>query len=902
MSLVGDAPAVEIASKRGYNPHILTAGTRLGPYEIIAAIGSGGMGHVYRARDTRLGREVAVKVPHDTTGHQDARGRFEREARIVSSLNHPNICALYDVGTAGDISFFVMELIEGETLAARLLRGPLPAVDVFRTAIQIADALDRAHRKGLIHRDLKPANVMVTPTGAKLLDFGLARSVAAIAADGTPPSTTRALTDKGVIAGTFNYMAPEQLEGGEADARSDIWAFGATLYEMVTARKAFQAAGTASLISSILRDEPVAITELQPMAPPALDRLVRQCLAKNPDERWQSAGDLRRELEWIAGLPSPAAPHAADRARPGTRHGRPARALIACTALGALIAAGVIGWSIARTGRTTEARWQQVTQITDVTGEESEPSLSPDGRSIAFASATRGSLDIYVQRVGGRNPTLVAGDTSRQESAPAYSPDGNMIAFHEVDADGGIFLAGATGESIRRLTDFGFHPAWSPDGRSIAFCTELVSAPMWRSTVSAVWTVASAGGTPVRIFDGDAVQPVWSPSGRRIAFWASVDGQRDLFTMPAAGGRPAPVLVDAAIDWSPAWPVDGHLYFASDRGGSMNIWRIPIDDETGQTLGMPEPVTIGVQAVAEQPSLSADATRLAFRSRRTAVNPAAVPFDPIRERTGEARQILRRTGVLIPMSMSPDGQWLALNNQGERQEDIFISRTDGSDLRRLTDDFHRDREPRWSPDGSRIAFYSNRNGAYQIWTIRPDGSGLQQVTAGTDGELLYPTYSPSGDRMIVTNRRGTYHSFLFDPAKSWTPDPASVLPGVRVQEGSPILLAWSRDGRRLAGPVYSDSGQIVGTEVYDLERRQGRLLARSGAAFGIAWLADSRRILSIVGRGLAILDVDTGQRREITTGPQWPVITDNVVLSPDGRTLFVGVVESEADVWLLEKH
>ena len=879
----------------------LQAGSRLGPYEIIATIGSGGMGDVYRARDTRLGREVAVKVPHNLARHPDAQARFEREARIVSSLNHPNICALYDVGTAGDISFFVMELVEGETLAARLARGPLPATDLFRTGIQVADALDRAHRKGLIHRDLKPANVMLTRTGAKLLDFGLARSIAAAAPDGPLPSTTRDLTDEGVIVGTFNYMAPEQLEGRQVDARTDIWAFGATLYEMVTARKAFQATSTASLISSILRDEPSAITEVQPMAPLALDRAVRQCLAKDPEERWQSAGDLRRELEWIASSKSLSAPPVEGPARSTSRPARLGRALLAAAALGALVVAGLVVWLIARPSRSTEARWQRASQITDVSGEESEPSLSPDGRSIAYASAARGSLDIYVQRVGGRNPTVIAGENSREESSPTFSPDGNMIAFHEVDADGGIFLAGATGESIRRLTDFGFHPAWAPDGRSIVFCTELVSSPMWRSTISAVWTVGSGGGTPVKIYDGDAVQPVWSPSGRRIAFWALVNGQRDLFTMPATGGRPAPVLLDSPIDWSPAWPADGHMYFASDRGGSMNVWRIPIDDETGRTLGVPEPVTIGVGATADQPSLSADATRLAFRSRRGAVNPAAIPFDPLRERIGEPRQILRRTGVLVPMSISPDGQWLALNNQGERQEDIFTCRIDGSDVRRVTDDIHRDREPRWSPDGSRIAFYSNRTGAYQIWTIRPDGSGLQQVTAGTVGDLLNPTYSPSGDRMVVTNRRGPYRVFLFDPLKSWTGDPSTELTRVRLREGSPILLAWSPDGRRLAGPVYGDSGQIIGTAVYDLERQEGRLLANGRAAFGIRWLPDSRRILSVDGRGLAILDVETGQRRVITTGRAWPVTTDDLVLSPDGRTLFVGVVEAEADVWLLEK-
>jgi Tol biopolymer transport system component len=863
------------------------------------------MGEVYRARDTRLGRDVALKVPHALASHRDAHARFEREARIISSLNHPNICTIYDVGSAGDIRFFVMELVDGETLAARLARGALSTAEVLRTGIQIADALDRAHRKGLVHRDLKPSNIMLTRRGAKLLDFGLARPIATAAPDGVLPSTTRAVTEEGVIVGTFNYMAPEQLEGREIDARTDIWALGTTLYEMATARKAFQAASTASLISSILRDQPRPITEVQPMTPPSLDRAVRQCLAKDPDERWQNAGDLRRELEWIASGPTSLPDSRAASGAAGVRQPLSwlTRAVVAISALGALTLAGVAGWSIARTGRTTEDRWQRVTQVTDLGGEETEPSLSPDGRSIAYASAARGSLDIYVQRVGGHNPTVVAADPSKQESSPAFSPDGNSIAFHEVTVDGGIFVAGATGESIRRLTDFGFHPAWSPDGRSIVFCTEQVASPAWRSTVSAVWTVSAGGGAPVKIYDGDAVQPVWSPSGRRIAFWASIGGQRDLFTMPAAGGDPTPVLRDAPLDWSPSWPSDGHLYFASDRGGSMNIWRIPIDADSGRPLGEPQPVTIAVQATADQPSLSADGARLAFRSRRSAVNPVAIPFDPVRERIGQPQYLLRRTGVLVPMSLSPDGNWLALNNQGERQEDIYICRTDGSNLRRLTDDIHRDREPRWSPDGSRLAFYSNRSGAYQVWTIRPDGSGLQQVTAGTVGEILYPTYSPSGDRMVVTNRRGTYRALLFDPTRPWTNDPSMELTKLRVAEGSPILLAWSPDGRRLAGPVYGDSGQIVGTEIYDVGRQQGRVLANDGVAFGIEWLADSRRIVSILqSRGIAMLDADSGKRRVLTAALPWPSTTDKIVLSRDGRTLYVGAVENEADVWLLEKQ
>jgi len=295
----------------------LAANTRLGPYEILAPLGAGGMGEVYRARDTRLGRDVAIKVlPQHLTSSPEVRARFEREARTVSSLNHPHICTLHDIGREGDTDYLVMELVEGETLADRLAAGPLPALEALRIGIDIADALDKAHRAGIVHRDLKPGNIMLAKSGAKLMDFGLARAAGLAAAAGSltqSPTMTRPLTAEGSIVGTFQYMAPEQLDGGEADARADLWALGAVLYEMATGQKAFTGHSQASLIASILKEEPRPVSQLQPLAPPALDRLIRACLAKDPDQRIQTAHDLKLQLQWIleggsqAGIPAPVA-------------------------------------------------------------------------------------------------------------------------------------------------------------------------------------------------------------------------------------------------------------------------------------------------------------------------------------------------------------------------------------------------------------------------------------------------------------------------------------------------------------------------------------------------------------------------------------------------------------------
>jgi pimeloyl-ACP methyl ester carboxylesterase len=295
----------------------LTPSTRLGHYEIVAPLGAGGMGEVYRARDTRLGREVAVKVlPEHLSANSDVRARFEREARTISGLNHPHICVLHDVGRENGTDYLVMELVDGESLAARLQRGPLSTADVVRFGAEIADALDRAHRAGVIHRDLKPSNIMLSRSGAKLLDFGLARATGAtgVLGMGGPahaltqtPTIATPLTTAGTIVGTFQYMAPEQLDGREADARSDLWALGCVLYEMAAGRPAFTGSTAASLMSSIMKDEPRPLAELAPLAPPALDRIVRACLAKDPDHRWQNAHDLALALRWPADVTTAAA-------------------------------------------------------------------------------------------------------------------------------------------------------------------------------------------------------------------------------------------------------------------------------------------------------------------------------------------------------------------------------------------------------------------------------------------------------------------------------------------------------------------------------------------------------------------------------------------------------------------
>jgi len=454
-----------------------------------------------------------------------------------------------------------------------------------------------------------------------LLDFGLARP--ALAGINTA-TVTSALTAAGAIVGTFHYMSPEQVEGREVDARTDIWSLGATLYEMASGARAFDGSSAASLMSAVLRDEPRPMTELAPLTPPAFERLVNQCLAKDPDDRWQSAGDVKRELEWIAGgtaarssISEPAAAEPAVRSR---------RAIAGAAVAAALVVTAAVAWWFGRQSNVPEAPWSEFTQLTDASGVETGPSLSPDGGSFAYSSTARGSSDIYVQRVGGRNPVLVAGDPARDEVWPAFSPDGKQIAF-SLSGTGGIFVVGATGESVRRVTDVGSNPAWSPDAQRIAFCMEEVRTPYNTFSDSTLWTVDLSGGAPVKLevglelADDGLFQPDWSPSGQRIAFWTNTHGQRDLGTIAAAGGAAVMLTADAAVDWTPVWSPDGRfLYFASDRGGSIGIWRIPVDETSGSATGSPEPIASGVDVAMDLPHLSADGTSLVFRSKIQSVN------------------------------------------------------------------------------------------------------------------------------------------------------------------------------------------------------------------------------------------------------------------------------------------
>ncbi|HET9372063.1 MAG TPA: protein kinase, partial [Vicinamibacterales bacterium] len=691
---------------------MLQPGSRIGRYEVLGSLGAGGMGEVYRARDPRLDRLVAIKVlSAQLAGDADALARFEREAMSVAKLSHPNILSIFEFAHEGDTAFVVTELVDGETLRARLATGPVPPRRAVGYALQIARGIAAAHARGIVHRDLKPENVMITgDEQIRILDFGLAKPI-----DLGPSDATRGAplaTAAGVVLGTFGYMAPEQVRGLTVDHRTDIFAFGAVLYEMLSGVRAFRADTAADTMSAILSQDPPDLDAARLAIPPAVERIVRRCLEKNPELRFQSANDLAFALETLSTTSSSAAATAVDAAVPTRPRGAWRPWTVAAASLAAALVATAAWFS--STAPAAEARWSQFTRLTEAAGEETGPAISPDGATVAFAIRVNGSWDIYAQRVGGRNATPVVNDPARDEGAPAFSPDGSLLAFHESDDEGGIFVAGATGESVRRVSDIGFDPAWSPDGAEIAFATEEVLDPSSRLGLSNVYVVPAAGGTPRKIVDGDGVQPSFSPSGDRIVYWSNNGGQRDIFVIPAKGGSTIAVTNDAAIDWCPVFSPDGRfIYFASDRGGAMNVWRVAVDGN-GAPQSPPEPVTAGVNAAAALPRFSRDGARLVFRARIASVNPVAIPFDPVTLRAGTPVLLDTQNNVRIPGDVSPDGKLITYFSIGERQEDIFVG-TPGGAIRRITDDVPRDRGPVFSPDGRSLVFYANREGEWGLW-------------------------------------------------------------------------------------------------------------------------------------------------------------------------------------------
>jgi Tol biopolymer transport system component len=861
------------------------------------------MGEVYRARDTRLDRDVAIKVlPEGLASDPDALARFEREAKAVAALSHPNILSIHDVGRVDGTAYAVMELLQGQTLRDRLAEGAIPRRKAIDYAVQIAQGLAAAHARGIVHRDLKPDNVFLTTEGrAKILDFGLART-SPVRTEGTQSPTLVSATQPGTVMGTVGYMSPEQVRGLPADHRSDIFSFGAVLYEMLSGQRAFRGDSAVETMNAILKEDPPDLSAAGRDLPPGLERIVQHCLEKDPEQRFQSVRDVAFDLETLTGsaVGRPTAIHPAPRRKLSLWLLLPAALLLVAAAF----LAGRRTGSSPATARA-DAGAASFTKLTEEGGVERFPSLSPDGKSLAYVSEADGDADIYVRRVGGYKSVNLTPESSEDELSPTFSPNGKLIAFSS--QRGGVYTMGATGESMRRISDFGSNPAWSPDGREIAVATESALDPFARASPdSQLWALDVSTGEKRRIPTGDAVQPNWSPGGGRIAYWGlrqGKAGQRDVWTVGSrGGGSPVSVTDDTFVDWSPVWSRDGkYLYFGSDRGGTMNLWRVAIDEETGETLGPPEPFTTP-SVWSGYYAFSGNGRQLAFTALEQRTDVARVAFDPVSGRVvGFPEPVLGGSRDIIALDVSPDGSWIVFTQRGPL-EDVFIARTDGSGLRQLTEDAFRDRGPSWSPDGKRIAFYSNRTGRYELWTIRPDGSALEQITEGDKSDFWFPHWSPDGTQIAAPSAIGSH---LVTPGGSPQSTKVKTLPGFSKEEHFRVT-SWSPDGTHLVGnEARTRDGQSVGVVLYSLASgRYERLPVEGFPAVrpvfrSPKYLPDGRHLIYESEAGVSLYDMASRRSRAILPAETGKTIRE-VIPSPDGRWLYLVRTTDEGDVWQME--
>lgn len=893
-----EQPAVELAAASLAADELAKAagsispGVQAGPYRIDAPLGAGGMGKVYRATDIRLGRSVAVKfLSPELKFDEAALKRFQREARAASALNHPNICALYDLGDFNGLPYLVMELLDGESLRDRLASEPIQPDLAMELALEILQGLGAAHAKGIIHRDIKPANVFVTAqTRAKILDFGVAKLLEELPASSEVEFPTDAPSRAGSFSarqsaawGTIAYMSPEQARGEAVDARTDLYSFGGTLYHMLTGRLSVDDGTPDAMLAAILHARPPGPSTINPRLNSGWDRIVLKALEKDRQARYQSAAEMEIDLLLLK--------RKRERGPVVLRYALTAVAVCAVTA-------GFIWYSLTRSSGDSPLTNAVFTQFTERPGQELHPALAPDGTSLVFASNSEGNWDLYLQKVGDKAVLNLTAASGVDNTQPALSPDGKRLAFRSERDGGGIFVMPASGGAATRVADYGYHPAWSPDGRQIACSTESYLRPDSRWWLASQIHLIGLASGRTHILAGtapDALEPSWSPHGSRIAYWGAEGGRRDIWTISATGGDLMPVTHDDYVDWNAVWSPDGrHLYFSSDRGGSMNLWRVRVDERSGKVLGAPEPVTTP-SPYSGYMSFSRDGRRMAYAHLVRTANLRKVGFDFQAGRlTNTTAPVTRGLREAVRPDVSPDGRWLAFNAWGK--EDLFIGRVDGSDIRQITNDLYKDRTPRWSRDGRRIAFISNRSGRYEIWVVNADGSGLRPITRYAGRSVSNGGWSPDGTRVVCSFNGGEV-AYLVEPD---APHESGAQPISPPLESTQLFIAndWSPDGKRIAGFV-SRRGDLSrhSVAVYSLDTKAIQRVPGPGTF--PRWLNDGRRLVYTHGSRMYLADIMSGTVRELLS--VWPdEIETGVAVADHDRAVYYTQVSTEADIWLVD--
>jgi serine/threonine protein kinase/Tol biopolymer transport system component len=855
----------------------ISPGSRLGPYEVLSPLGAGGMGEVWKARDTRLERTVAVKVlPSHMSASPEVRQRFEREAKTISQLSHAHICALYDVGREGETEYLVMELLEGETLLNRLGKGALPLEQTLRYGTEIADALDKAHRQGIVHRDLKPGNVMLTKSGVKLLDFGLAKAMAPAGPAGslTALPTQQGLTQEGAILGTFQYMAPEQLEGKEADGRTDIFAFGCVLYEMATGKKAFSGASQASLISAIMQNDPPPISSLQPMTPPTLDRIVKTCIAKDPEDRWQSAHDLMSQLRWIAEGSSRAGIMAPVAVR------RRSRERLAWAA--ALIVAAAVAWMLSLRSRPPNAAPIRLSlpppeQTTFGLGS----ALSPDGRSLVFVGTREGKQLLWLRLLSGLEARPLSGTDGATN--PFWSPDAKSIGFF---ADNKLKRVEVANGALKTVCDV---PSVEPvSGGSWSREGVMVFSP---DAHSPVYRVLAAGGVPTRVTElgktqkeGAHLWPEFLPDGRHFVFWVLGGGQ-DGIAVSSLDSREKRLLIPRASRAVYAPP--GFLLFV--REGTLMAQ--PFDAARSRLSGEPLPIAERVDSYFSTGSNGL----LAYRA-------GAIDARQLRwfDRSGRELAKVGKPGDYLEPALSPDGKRLAIGvGSWTPTGDIWLLELARGGFSRFTPHPNDDVTPIWSPDGKEIAFASNSNGPFDLYKKDAGGAGGDELLVQSSDDKFPLDWSRDGKYFIY---------YTVDPK---TKSDLWVLPMSGERKPTPFLqtefnetnAVFSPDGRWVA--YNSDESGTLEIYVRPFPPSRGKWQVSTAGGGQAAWRSDGKEMY-YVSPDRKIMAVEVKPGSVFSAGLPVPLfeapirpegITEShsaFVVSPDGRRFLVNTIAEEA--------
>ena len=860
----------------------LKPGALLGPYRIDVLLGAGGMGQVYRAVDTRLHRTVAVKVlPKTLAADPQFRGRFEREAHAIAAFTHPHICALYDVGHHDHTDFLVMEYLEGETLAARLAKGPLPMSQALTFASEIADALASAHRFGIVHRDLKPGNILLTKAGAKLLDFGLAKPTTPFAADGGSPALTTppSLTAQGTIMGTIQYMAPEQLEGKDADARTDIFAFGAVIYEMLTGKKAFEGKSQASLIGAIMHAQPPAISTTQPLTPPALDRVVKICLAKEPDDRWQSARDLRHELHAIRDE-VPAAPRQ-------TTNRRKVLAWVAPIALSAIAIAMALRLVQPAASSLPPARFPVLPPPGTIFPSlgPTAPQISPDGTRVVFHVERAGLGFLGIRHLEVRESEILAG--TEGGVFPFWSPDSRFVAFF---ADGKLKSVGVAGGPVQVICEKcrGFGGTWNQQGVIIF----LAAGPEVVAEEEGLYRVAAAGGEPTaltsfRHAERFQYRPAFLPDGHRFLYFVEPDAIY-LASLDRGESRRIPVNGTGAFYVAP-----GYLVLRRGRTLIAQAFDSNLEKPRGDPVpiaGDMEPTRLRGGEVAGGSSFSISTNGVLVYGTPAERDLTLAWFDRAGQRLGTIGSL--PFNVFGGVDLSPDETRIAMQSSGgpDPNAEIWLYDLVQSRATQLTIGAGSDRAPIWSPDGQSVAYASMRPGA--------PGMYLKRVTGEHREELLLPSHGGPRDEHWPSD--WTSEGIVYVSGRDAQSDDIWMLPLTQDQKPDPHRKPYplvSEPGQQ-SHPTVSPNGKWVAYQtefaagpreiaVQSLAASDAKHRASIGGGASPKWRRDGKELFYVAADGkLMAVSFDTGDGA-VRIGAAKPLFQTGAGLRAGGHTINV---------------